>query len=98
MAANMLNSSLVMRYGHDVILLAGALDHLPEVACSVSALIGAIHYGSGIIGSDIVGACADGTPWPMAWVILACGILSRFSLGFLRPESISREPMNSVLY
>jgi DHA1 family bicyclomycin/chloramphenicol resistance-like MFS transporter len=40
----------------------------------VSALIGAIHYGSGIIGSALVGAFADGTPWPMGWVIALAGI------------------------
>jgi DHA1 family bicyclomycin/chloramphenicol resistance-like MFS transporter len=54
--------------------IAGALADFPERAGAVSALIGAIHYGSGIIGSALVGAFADGTPWPMGWVIALAGI------------------------
>ena len=40
----------------------------------VSALVGALQYGSGIAGSGLVGAFADGTPWPMGWVIALSGI------------------------
>lgn len=54
--------------------IAGALSDYPEQAGSVSALVGAIQYGSGIAGSGLVGAMADGTPWPMAWVIAAMSI------------------------
>lgn len=54
--------------------IAGALAGFPERAGAVSALVGAIHYGSGIIGSALVGACADGTPWPMGWVIGLAGL------------------------
>lgn len=135
MATNMVNSTLVMRFGHDRMLfsgtliaaisaiavgifgrtdwgglwglviplfvfasstglivansIAGALADFPESAGTVSALIGAIHYGSGIAGSGLVGAFADGTPWPMAWVILACGILSLFSMGLLISSPLS---------
>lgn len=42
--------------------LSGALAGFPERAGAVSALVGAIHYGSGILGAGLVGACADGTP------------------------------------
>jgi DHA1 family bicyclomycin/chloramphenicol resistance-like MFS transporter len=49
--------------------IAGALADFPERAGSVSALVGAIHYGSGIFGSALVGTFANGTPWPMGWVI-----------------------------
>jgi DHA1 family bicyclomycin/chloramphenicol resistance-like MFS transporter len=49
--------------------IAGAMADYPEQAGSVSALVGAIQYGSGIAGSGLVGALADGTPWPMGWVI-----------------------------
>lgn len=135
MAANMVNSALVMRFGHDRMLLAGtliaaisaitvgifdrtgwgglwglvvplfvfasstglivanaiagSLADFPESAGTVSALIGAIHYGSGIVGSGLVGYFADGTPWPMAWVILVCGILSLLSMGLLIPSPLS---------
>jgi DHA1 family bicyclomycin/chloramphenicol resistance-like MFS transporter len=54
--------------------IAGALADNPERAGSVSALVGAMQYGSGIFGSALVGAFADGTPWPMAWIIALAGI------------------------
>jgi MFS transporter, DHA1 family, multidrug resistance protein len=54
--------------------IAGALADFPERACAVSALVGAIQYGSGIIGSAFVGAFADGTPRPMGWVIALAAI------------------------
>jgi DHA1 family bicyclomycin/chloramphenicol resistance-like MFS transporter len=57
--------------------IVGALDCYPEKAGSVSALIGAIQYGTGIIGSACVGFFANGTALPMSLTI-AC-----FSLGSL---------------
>jgi MFS transporter, DHA1 family, multidrug resistance protein len=54
--------------------IAGAMSGFPERAGAVSAFVGAIHYGSGIIGSALVGTFADGTPWPMGWVIALAGI------------------------
>ena len=49
--------------------IAGALGAYPERAGAVSALMGAIQYGTGITGSALVGLCADGTPRPMGYVI-----------------------------
>jgi DHA1 family bicyclomycin/chloramphenicol resistance-like MFS transporter len=54
--------------------MAGAMAGFPECAGAVSALAGAIHYGSGILASALVGAFADGTPWPMGWVIAVGGL------------------------
>lgn len=54
--------------------IAGALSIFPERTGAASALVGAMQYGSGIIGSALVGAFADGTPWPMGAVIAVCGI------------------------
>ncbi|MCW2282276.1 DHA1 family bicyclomycin/chloramphenicol resistance-like MFS transporter [Rhodoblastus acidophilus] len=54
--------------------LAGALAQRPERAGSVSALVGALHYGSGILGSGLVGAFADGTPRPMSLMVAAAGV------------------------
>lgn len=54
--------------------IAGALNHYPRHAGAVSALVGFVHYGSGIIGSALVGILADGTPWPMGMVMGLCGI------------------------
>lgn len=42
----------------------GALHDFPTRTDAVSALIGAVQYGSGMIGSGLVGAFADGTPGP----------------------------------
>ncbi|MDB6174143.1 MAG: drug transporter protein [Chthoniobacteraceae bacterium] len=54
--------------------ITGALAGFSKRAGAVSALVGAIQYGSGIIGSALVGVFADGTPWPMGWVIALAGI------------------------
>lgn len=64
--------------------ITGALADFPQRAGAVSALIGAIQYGSGIAGSGLVGAFADGTPEPMGWVIAVCGLGSLASLRLLR--------------
>ncbi|MDB6033195.1 MAG: drug transporter protein, partial [Verrucomicrobiales bacterium] len=63
--------------------ISGALAGFPERAGAVSALVGAIQYGSGIIGSALVGAFADGTPWPMGWVIAIAGVGSLLCARFL---------------
>lgn len=54
--------------------VAGALNGFPERAGAVSALVGACHYGSGILGAGLVGAFADGTPWPMGCVMALGGL------------------------
>jgi len=56
--------------------IVGALDSFPHMAGAVSALIGALQYGTGILGSGLVGAMADGTPKPMAAVIAVFGAAS----------------------
>lgn len=63
--------------------ITGAMDNFPQRAGAVSALVGALQYGSGIIGSGLVGLFADGTPWPMGWVIALCGIGSLLSMRLL---------------
>ncbi|MDE1994332.1 MAG: multidrug effflux MFS transporter [Rhizobiaceae bacterium] len=54
--------------------IGGALQGFPERAGAVSALVGAIHYGSGIAGSAAVSALADGTPRPLTVVIAIAGV------------------------
>lgn len=54
--------------------IAGALANHPKQAGSVSALVGACHYGSGILGSMLVGVLADGTPWPLGAVVALSGL------------------------
>jgi DHA1 family bicyclomycin/chloramphenicol resistance-like MFS transporter len=65
--------------------ITGALDKFPKRAGAVSALVGAIQYGSGIAGSGLVGLFANGTPWPMGWVIAICGSGSLLSMWLLIP-------------
>ncbi|HGY3715389.1 TPA: multidrug effflux MFS transporter [Citrobacter gillenii] len=48
---------------------ACALDAVPNVAGSASALMGALQYGSGIISSLLLAFFSDGTPWAMGWII-----------------------------
>ena len=67
--------------------ITGALDNVPERAGIVSALVGAIQYGSGIVGSGAVGIFANGTPWPMGWVIAICGSGSLLSMRLLYPAT-----------
>ncbi|MFH3157646.1 multidrug effflux MFS transporter [Citrobacter portucalensis] len=55
---------------------AAALDAVPNIAGSASALIGALQYGSGIISSLLLAAFSDGTPWTMAWIIALFTLLS----------------------
>ena len=66
--------------------ITGALDRFPERAGAVSALVGAIHYGSGIIGSALVGIFTDGTPWPMGMVMAITGIGCLLSTLLLLPQ------------
>ncbi|HET6609333.1 MAG TPA: multidrug effflux MFS transporter [Rhodopila sp.] len=54
--------------------VAGVMGMFPGRAGAVSALVGAIQYGAGVAGSALVGALADGTPWPMGLVIGVAGI------------------------
>ncbi|MEQ4449924.1 multidrug effflux MFS transporter [Kosakonia sp. YIM B13605] len=48
---------------------AAALDTVPSIAGSASALIGSLQYGSGIISSLLLTWFRDGTPWTMAWIM-----------------------------
>ncbi|MEJ5903353.1 Bcr/CflA family multidrug efflux MFS transporter [Pseudomonas kermanshahensis] len=54
--------------------VASALNDFPQQAGSASALLGAMHYGSGILSAALVGWFDDGTPWTMGWIIGACGV------------------------
>nr|WP_320012769.1 Bcr/CflA family multidrug efflux MFS transporter [uncultured Desulfobulbus sp.] len=65
--------------------ITGAMALFPERAGAVSALTGAMQYGSGILGSGLVGIFTDNTPWPMGWVIAVCGIGCLLSTLLLLP-------------
>ncbi|MDJ0932866.1 hypothetical protein [Breoghania sp.] len=53
----------------------------------MSALVGALQYGSGIAGSGLVGLLANGTPWPMGVVIGVTGIRCLTSTLLLRRDT-----------
>jgi DHA1 family bicyclomycin/chloramphenicol resistance-like MFS transporter len=74
--------------------ISGALAGFPQRAGAVSALVGAIQYGSGILGSALVAAFADGTPRPMAWVIACSGVGSAVCAWLLVPQT-ARAPVAS---
>ena len=67
--------------------IIGALASYPQRAGAVSALVGAVQYGSGIVGSALVGGFADGTPWPLGWVIALAGIGSAACAWLLLPAA-----------
>jgi len=54
--------------------VSGALAAFPHRAGTVSALVGAMHYGTGVLTAAMVGWFADGTPWPMGWIIALGGV------------------------
>ncbi|MFW5400159.1 multidrug effflux MFS transporter [Yersinia sp. 1252 StPb PI] len=55
---------------------ACALDAVPNVAGSASALMGSLQYGSGIISSLLLALLSDGTPWTMGWIIAVFTVAS----------------------
>jgi MFS transporter, DHA1 family, multidrug resistance protein len=72
--------------------IVGALARFPRHAGAVSALVGAVQYGSGMIGSALIGAFADGTPWPMGCVIALAGIGTAACTWLLRPTPATAAP------
>jgi DHA1 family bicyclomycin/chloramphenicol resistance-like MFS transporter len=73
--------------------ISGALNAFPQFAGSVSALVGAVQYGTGILGSALVSAFANGTPWPMGAVIAVCGIGSLLCASLVSGHSATQAAM-----
>ena len=76
--------------------VVGALGAVPQRAGAVSALVGAIQYGSGMAGSALVGAYANGTPGPMGVVIGLAGLGSAACAWLLLPAPATSGPANAV--
>ena len=73
-------------------VVSGALESAPARIGAASALVGAIQYGSGVLGSGLVGALADGTPLPLGLAMLLAGAGTLASVLFglgLKPPSPS---------
>lgn len=71
--------------------IVGALAISPQRAGAASALVGAVQYGSGMVGSALVGAFADATPWPMGWVIALAGLGSAACAWLLLPAPVAAD-------
>ena len=54
--------------------VAGALAAYSRQAVATSALVGAMHYGTGVLSAAMLGWFADGTPWTMGWIVGLGGI------------------------
>ena len=54
--------------------VADALSHFPHKAGTASSLLGALHYGSGILTATLLSRLSDGTPWPMALIMALTGL------------------------
>jgi DHA1 family bicyclomycin/chloramphenicol resistance-like MFS transporter len=63
--------------------MAGALNVDPRRAGAISATMGAVSFGTGALASAAVGWLHDGTPRPMAIVMLLALVGSALSLHFL---------------
>jgi len=71
--------------------VAGALSSVHQRAGAASAVVGAIQYGSGMVGSALVGLLANGTPVPMGVVMGLSGIACVISVVLTRRISVSAE-------
>jgi DHA1 family bicyclomycin/chloramphenicol resistance-like MFS transporter len=60
--------------------MAGALNVDPRRAGSISALLGGLSFGVGALASGLAGVFHDGTPRPMALVMLASLVGSALAL------------------
>jgi DHA1 family bicyclomycin/chloramphenicol resistance-like MFS transporter len=63
--------------------MAGALNVDPRRAGSISALLGGLSFGMGALASALAGVLHDGSPRPMALVMLAALVGSALALRFL---------------
>lgn len=75
--------------------VAGALDSVKSRAGSASAVVGAIQYGSGMVGSMFVALLANGTPVPMSLAMaiggLGCVLCAWYASKLSRPDASGRK-------
>jgi DHA1 family bicyclomycin/chloramphenicol resistance-like MFS transporter len=72
--------------------MAGALNVDPRRAGSISALMGALSFGAGALASSLAGVLHDGTPRPMALIMLTALAGSALALHglALRPQRLAQ--------
>ncbi len=73
--------------------VAGALAHDPQRAGSLSALYGAAQFGLGALGAAVAGALEDGTPVPMAGVIVAATLGAVLALRLAPGRTAESQPL-----
>lgn len=73
---------------------AGALSVDPTRAGSVSALVGGSGFGAGAIASAVAGWLGDGTPTPVAYVMLAASTLAAVSLYTMALPRVGRRSLD----
>ncbi|MFC0408123.1 Bcr/CflA family multidrug efflux MFS transporter [Roseomonas elaeocarpi] len=56
--------------------IAGALSAFPHKAGTASALVGAVQFALAALSSAAIGWVSDGTPWAMALIVGASGVLA----------------------
>jgi DHA1 family bicyclomycin/chloramphenicol resistance-like MFS transporter len=76
--------------------IAGALAAFPKRAGAASALVGSIHFGSGVFSAALVGALADGTPRPMTAIIAFGGVGSFICARWIAPSRIVKTPIGEA--
>ena len=67
--------------------MVGALGLFPQSAGAAAAVVGALQYGFGVIGSALVAMFADGTPKPMGAVMAVFGLDSLLCFYLVLPTS-----------
>ena len=73
--------------------MAGALNVDPRRAGAISALMGAVSFGAGALASAAAGVLHDGTPRPMAAVMMVALVGSALSLHLMAlPKTASAPP------
>ncbi|MEH6648848.1 MAG: Bcr/CflA family multidrug efflux MFS transporter [Motiliproteus sp.] len=69
--------------------ISGTLDLFPKTAGTASSVFGVLQFGIGSLGGALVANLGDGTPLPMALVILTLALFSALSFRLIvRPEKI----------
>lgn len=72
--------------------MAGALNIDPRRAGSISAMLGGVAFGTGALASALAGVLHDGTPRPMALVMMAALVGSALSLRLLAFPTVADRP------
>lgn len=71
--------------------ISGTLEQFPATAGTASSVFGVLQFGTGSLGGTLVAYLGDGSPLPMAAVILGFGLLSALSFRLMAPKQAIAE-------